>query len=385
MAFARRCPGGTELEISMLFVDVRGSTQLAERMTPTEFGRLMNRFYHTATDILIETDAVIDKLVGDEVIGFYLPIFTGPDHARPAVVAAQRLLRASAEHDGEGSRLRIGVGVHTGNAYVGTVSGAEGTVTDITALGDNVNVAARLASLAGPEEALISEEAIAASGFDLGTLEERRLELKGKSRPITAHVLRADGPIDRNHETEGGIVSRANEEGITTHTTEGGSMSHPAAGAIAGLVSGLVYGAAIQGVAMPMPMGEPQPMMEMVAQVLRSDDVLVGWLLLLATSIVAGTLFGTALGDRAARLGPGLAWGALFGLLLYLVGGLILMPVALGMSAFAPIATDAMRATSLLNLGIYLVSGVVLGAVFAGLSRGKRAGWPSPVDSLPNP
>jgi adenylate cyclase len=189
MAFAKRYPGGAELEISMLFVDVRGSTTMAEGMSPASFGQLMNRFYKTATDVLIRTDAVIDKLVGDEVIGLYLPLFTGPNHARPAVIAAQELLLATGHAEEQGPWLPIGIGVHTGLAFVGTVGGAEGTVTDITALGDNVNVTARLASVARPGEALISEASYAAGGVDLGELESRQLELKGKSELISARVL----------------------------------------------------------------------------------------------------------------------------------------------------------------------------------------------------
>jgi len=190
MAFANKYPGGTELEISMLFVDVRGSTGLAERMTAGDFGQLMNRFYKVATDVLIRTDAIIDKFVGDEVIGLYLPIFTGPDHARPALVAARELLVATGHTHEEGPWLPIGIGVHTGPVFVGTVSGSEDSVTDITALGDNVNVAARLASLAAPGEALISEIAYAAGGADLGDLERRQLDLKGRSEPVAARVLR---------------------------------------------------------------------------------------------------------------------------------------------------------------------------------------------------
>lgn len=190
MAFAKTCPGGTEIEISMLFVDVRGSTRLAEEMTATEFSVLMNRFYKAATDVLIATDSVIDKLVGDEVIGFYLPIFTGPNHARPAVEAAQRLLEVTGHAEEGGPWIHIGIGVHTGNAFVGTVSGADGTVSDITALGDNVNVTARLASMAGPGEALITEAACASSGVDLGHLERRRLELRGRREPISVSVAR---------------------------------------------------------------------------------------------------------------------------------------------------------------------------------------------------
>ena len=108
MAFAQRCPGGAEIDLSMLFVDVRGSTALAETMTATDFGRLMNRFYKAATDVLIDGNAVIDKLVGDQVIGLYLPLFTGPNHARPAIVAARRLLEVAGHSADDGPWLQIG-------------------------------------------------------------------------------------------------------------------------------------------------------------------------------------------------------------------------------------------------------------------------------------
>jgi adenylate cyclase len=198
MAVTGRYPGGTELEISMLFVDVRGSTTLAERMTATDFAQEMNRFYEAATNVLIRTDAVIDKFVGDEVMAFYVPLFTGPNHARPAVQAAQELLRATRHGDKQGPSLPIGVGVHTGVAFVGTVKGAEGSVNDITALGDNVNVTARLASLAGPGEALISEAACARAGVNLGAVDQRKLELKGRNEPILARVLRASAIPDKS-------------------------------------------------------------------------------------------------------------------------------------------------------------------------------------------
>lgn len=174
----------------MLFVDVRGSTDLAERMTATDFAELLNRFYKAATDVLIRSDAFIDKFVGDEVMALYFPLFTGPNHARPAVHAAQELLRATGHAEKQGPWLRIGVGVHTGIAFVGTVKGAEDSVEDITALGDNVNVAARLASMAAPGEALISDAAYVSGDVNLGELEQRQLELKGRSEPILARVLR---------------------------------------------------------------------------------------------------------------------------------------------------------------------------------------------------
>jgi adenylate cyclase len=147
----------------MLFADVRGSTTMAERMSGEEFSRIMNRFYATATDVLIRSDAMIDKLVGDEVIGLYLPLFSGRQHARRAVQAARELLRASGHGDVGGPWIPVGIGVHTGVAYVGTVKGAQNTVSDFTALGDSVNITARLASAAGVGEALVSDAAWAAA------------------------------------------------------------------------------------------------------------------------------------------------------------------------------------------------------------------------------
>lgn len=174
----------------MLFVDVRGSTKLAEGMRATEFSRLMNRFYQEATEALIKTNAYIDKFVGDEVTGLYFPLFAGKNHARAAIRAAQELLRVITRADENHPALPIGIGVHIGVAYVGTVSGTEGILKDVTALGDNVNITARLASLAGAGEALISEAAYTAAGLDLGNTERRQLELKGKSEPVSVRVLK---------------------------------------------------------------------------------------------------------------------------------------------------------------------------------------------------
>ena len=150
--------GGAEIELSLLFADVRGSTGLAQRLRPVEFAAYMNKFYSAGTDVLIRTDALIDKFMGDEVIGLYTPGFAGPNHADRAVQAAQELLRATGHADSEGPSLSVGIGVHTGVAYVGTV-GSEAAVSDVTVLGDVANTTARLASAAGPGEILVSDAA----------------------------------------------------------------------------------------------------------------------------------------------------------------------------------------------------------------------------------
>lgn len=194
--FCEKCkvfehPGGAEVVLTMLFADVRGSTTLAEQMNPREFSQLINRFYTVATHVLIQTDAMVDRLMGDEAIGLYLPGFAGQEHPRKAIEAAQELLQLTGHRDSKGPWLPVGIGVHTGRAYVGVVGG-EGSTADFTALGDNVNITARLASQAGPGEILISEASYAAANLNREDLERRQLELKGKSEPIGVRVLRVD-------------------------------------------------------------------------------------------------------------------------------------------------------------------------------------------------
>jgi len=187
---ARKYRGGAEIEVTLLFADVRGSTSVAETMSPLEFSALMNRFYGAATRVL-QTDAVIDKLVGDEVIGLYLP-FVKEGPARRAIEAAQELLVATGHADAVGPWLPVGIGVHTGVAFVGIVGSAE-TVTDFTALGDAVNVTARLASNAAGGEILVSEAALAAAGIS-GRPGAPPVGVEGASRTDRCAGAPGDGP-----------------------------------------------------------------------------------------------------------------------------------------------------------------------------------------------
>ena len=182
-------PGGAEVTLTMLFADVRGSTTLAEKMSALEFSELINRFYKVATHVLIQSDAMVDRLMGDEAIGLYLPGFAGPQHPRRAIEAAQNLLKLTGHADLKGPWLPVGIGIHTGPAFVGVVGDTEATM-DFTALGDNVNITARLASEAGPGEILISDASCSASNLNQENLKHRQMELKGKSEPIGVRVLR---------------------------------------------------------------------------------------------------------------------------------------------------------------------------------------------------
>jgi adenylate cyclase len=168
---------GAEVETSFLFADVRHSSDLARRVGNMEFTRLMQRFYSVATEVLFSGNAVIEKFVGDEVVGFFLPLLTGPNHAAAAVRTAQNLLRATGHADEGGPWLPIGAGVHTGVAFVGMVS--RGSASDFTAFGDPINLAAHIAAQAGVGEVLVTDAAASAGGVRTEGLERRHLSLKG--------------------------------------------------------------------------------------------------------------------------------------------------------------------------------------------------------------
>lgn len=191
----RRSHGGAEVECTLLFADVRGSTPLAEQMRPRDFNRLMGRFYDTATDVLVTHDAIVDKFVGDEVIGIFVPAMAGERHARRAMEAGIELLRRTG-HGGQGSPwVPVGAGVNTGPAYVGAIG--EGPDTELTAMGDTVNTTARLASAAGQGEILVTEAAAANAGLSGTGLERRSLSLKGKSQATDVLVFGASSGLGR--------------------------------------------------------------------------------------------------------------------------------------------------------------------------------------------
>ncbi len=190
--FAQAFPGGAEVEISMLFADVRGSTTLAEGLTPAVFSQLIDRFYQAATHVLVHSNAMIEKLIGDEVVGLFAPGLAGPHHAEQALEAARKILHETGHDKPGGPWIPVGVGIHTGLVYIGSVGQADG-MRDIAALGDAVNVAARIASKAGAGEVLVSEAARAQSNLPLTALEKRQLQLKGKSELVEVWVVPAGG------------------------------------------------------------------------------------------------------------------------------------------------------------------------------------------------
>ena len=172
--------GGIEVDIGVVFADVRASTAMGEQLSATEFARRINGFYATATEVLIDYDAVVDKLIGDEVMALFFKGFAGDDYRRNTALAALALGKAIDD-------LPVGIGANAGVAFVGNVG--SGSVRDFTALGDAVNVCARLQSHAAPGEVVLAGELYELVRSDHAGARQERLDVRGRNEPLDVAVI----------------------------------------------------------------------------------------------------------------------------------------------------------------------------------------------------
>jgi adenylate cyclase len=189
-------PGGMTGEIGVLFADLRGFTADSEQRSPAETSAELRRFYGHAEKVFFP-QALIDKVIGDEVMALYLPqIVVGldvevTDDVRRQVAAvmldhARALLERVGYGSGDGPALEVGVGLDYGEAFVGNIG--EGAVHDFTAVGDVVNTASRLQGHAKPGEVLVAARLAQWLPGETGSPE--RLTLKGKAEPVDVRRVR---------------------------------------------------------------------------------------------------------------------------------------------------------------------------------------------------
>jgi adenylate cyclase len=177
--------GGMTMTIGVLFADVRNSTALAETLPPDEMAQRLNRFYAEPTQVIVQ-HGIVDKLIGDEVMGLYFPPLTPDGRYVDAMVSdAYAILRRHERNSAAGPRLEVGIGLDVGPAFVGIVG--EGEVRDFTAIGDVVNTASRLQSVAAAGQIVMPENVARIAAVDGG--EVVTLDLKGKAEPVTARRI----------------------------------------------------------------------------------------------------------------------------------------------------------------------------------------------------
>jgi adenylate cyclase len=178
-------PGGMKMPTGVLFADLRGFTARFDGADPEQASLELRRFYRCAEDVLFP-DAVIDKLIGDEVMALYLPYLKKTDQARVPELMLQHardLLRAVGYGSREGPFVELGIGLDFGEAFVGNIG--QRALYDFTAVGDVVNTASRLQGQAAGGEIVLSERV--ARGLPTVAGSRVELTLKGKAEPQVAY------------------------------------------------------------------------------------------------------------------------------------------------------------------------------------------------------
>ncbi|MFI6787334.1 adenylate/guanylate cyclase domain-containing protein [Nonomuraea sp. NPDC050383] len=186
--------GGQLRELTALFADLKGFTTFSERVTPGEIVEMLNRYHTAAVPCILDNGGTIVQFVGDALLALFNAPATQKDHAAAACRAALAMQRAAAEIAEEISWQRddvqwptFRVGVNTGPALVGNIGSPR--LRGFNAMGDCVNVAARLQSLAESGTVVIGDTTLRQLGFGAEVSPLGRLSLKGKEEAVAAYVL----------------------------------------------------------------------------------------------------------------------------------------------------------------------------------------------------
>jgi len=182
-------PGGRQMEISVLFADIRGFTTLSENLSPPEVVEILNQYLDSMEEQVFEHGGTLDKYTGDGMMVLFGAPLKQPDHARRAVMAALAMQRAAAgvsRQRGEAQwKVVYGIGIATGPAVVGHIGSRRRL--DYTAIGDTVNLAARFEGMAPPGAILISQATFEAVK-DIVVVEKLDpVAVKGKAKPVIVY------------------------------------------------------------------------------------------------------------------------------------------------------------------------------------------------------
>jgi class 3 adenylate cyclase len=185
--------GGERREISVLFADVVAFTPIADSLPAEDTVSLLNELFTILTEIVFRHGGTVDKFIGDSVMAIWGAPEEQPDHAERAILAAEDMMRWL-EAGNEGWRRKFGVtvelaiGINSGPAVVGNV-GSE-TRMQYTAIGDVVNVAARLEAIARPQQILITQATKHAAGDGFEYTPVGSKQLVGRQHPVTLFEVR---------------------------------------------------------------------------------------------------------------------------------------------------------------------------------------------------
>lgn len=182
---------GQTVQVTVLFADLAGFTRLTNDLGADRGYEIVNSFFAMANEVLIRHDAYIDKYIGDAVMAFFNVPINNPDHGRMAIKAAMAIQQGMASVSAaQGIALQARVGVAGGHARMGRLGSTDGA--GFTIIGDVVNLAARLESLANPGEVLVDATTCSLCFTDMTGLAAESLDVRGFQAPVSAYRLGAD-------------------------------------------------------------------------------------------------------------------------------------------------------------------------------------------------
>lgn len=183
--------GGSLVEVTALFADLRGFTTFSEQVAPAEIVAMLNRYHGAAVPAIFAHGGTVVQFVGDALLAVWGAPARQPDHARRAVAAALAMQRAVGEIAAERPDWpQFRIGANTGPALVGNIGSEQ--LRGFNAMGDAVNVAARLQGLAEPGQVVIGEATRQAVGDSLPVTPLGELTVKGRQQPVPAYVVTGD-------------------------------------------------------------------------------------------------------------------------------------------------------------------------------------------------
>jgi len=187
--------GGVRRDVTLVFVDIRGFTPLSEKMQPEEVILILNEYLDLCTRAVFAYEGTLDKYIGDGVMSIFGAPMDQPDHAARAIRAALQMKKGSAQLaerliEKYGRSVSFGIGINSGPAVIGNIGSQERM--DYTAIGDTVNLAARLESNAKPGQILISQNTYerVKDQFVLTPLEP--IKVKGKEQPVQIYQVEGE-------------------------------------------------------------------------------------------------------------------------------------------------------------------------------------------------
>ncbi|MNI35217.1 Adenylate cyclase 2 [compost metagenome] len=188
--------GGSRKDISLIFVDIRGFTPMSEKLEPEQVIQVLNEYLDVCTRAIFKFNGTLDKFMGDGVMAMFGAPISFDNHPEMTVRAALEM-KSQADIlekkliETYGIGVKFGLGINSGPAVVGNI-GSEGLRLDYTAIGDTVNLAARLESNAKPGQILISENTYARVKdlFRIDPVGE--IKVKGKKKPVMVYEVLGD-------------------------------------------------------------------------------------------------------------------------------------------------------------------------------------------------